>query len=307
MISAYTFDASSNTGQSKPHSADVDARIRRDIFNGQGNIIATGDRNGWINQPQKEFEYPLPSEFKFKANSSTTFVAGGRLFSTGDDELTVVNTKTYQPVAGYGDLIFDVNTKDANHNFVTNVKSPSYPTVDDDSDVFDKDVFSVIYKVIFVRDTELDSLLIYPSPEFTALNAMGTVSEIGPANNTMNDRPLSFRGGLTTDAGLFISNSADVFTLNGKNANWLNNNNITISFATRNTSCPYRLEPNDDTDNPALLFFNNKSIIKGKMVKPESNAWTFAVTDLQVIVGEMPPNDTEFFILANFNGKYNYL
>ena len=52
-IKAYTFESSQTAidgSQLAPYTSKVDSRVNRDLFNGHGDLIIVGDRNGKINR-----------------------------------------------------------------------------------------------------------------------------------------------------------------------------------------------------------------------------------------------------------------
>ena len=121
-IQAYTFEAANVEGsQITPYSAKVDARVRRDMFHGEGNLIIPGNGNGLLN-PNGGTRNGLT--YTTTIPDTVTFVAGGRLF-TMSETVDLYLSATSHPAIFTAELVFDINTKDANGEYV---KFADFPT-----------------------------------------------------------------------------------------------------------------------------------------------------------------------------------
>lgn len=145
MIKAFTFENVNKSRQVTPYSAKVDARVRRDLFRGYGDMIIAGDKNGWL---ASEATGDPASGFTIKLTDATTFIAGGRLFTIDENVNIAVTQSTKTPNTYIGHITVDIDVNDQNGDFVKIVNAPSF-TIGD----YENDRFSTVYDIIFVYTT----------------------------------------------------------------------------------------------------------------------------------------------------------
>ena len=139
-IQAYTFESASVEGsQITPYSAKVDARVRRDMFHGEGNLIIPGNGNGLLN-PKGGTRNGLT--YTTTIPDTVTFVAGGRLF-TMSETVDLYLSATSHPAIFTAELVFDINIKDANGEYVKFANVPTYNT---DPEAWESDTFQLFIR-----------------------------------------------------------------------------------------------------------------------------------------------------------------
>lgn len=87
MIKAFTFESTNtDSPQLQQYDAKTDARVRRDLFMGHGDVIATGDKNGQLNAGDVTVSNNITT---FTVANHVVFIAGGRMFSMTDETVTI--------------------------------------------------------------------------------------------------------------------------------------------------------------------------------------------------------------------------
>lgn len=288
-INVYTFEQlqGSSSGQIRPYSASVDARVRRDLFRQKGDLIIVGNRDGWINKnPQGD----VTNQLTFQINNSVTFVAGGRLFTVTNENITLsaINLRTFNQITiGVYEINFDINTNATDGNFIRRVTNPSYSLAYNDPNVWELSQFSVSYKLVAVGVN--GGVFIYPAPEFNGTFAAGTSSMMTKVGDTMNGSSPIWRGSMLqsstcvlTQSGPNINDvSESVFTLLGDIGTVVESNTAgTILLGLKDPRCPYRFITGDENRNKVVLN-TNIGVLQGTIRGTnEASDYLFAASNL---------------------------
>lgn len=180
-IKSYTFDSSDNINskQLRPYSSKVDARVRRDLFNGVGNLIFTApDGNMLDNSTHLNVRGSTTKSVTFF--DATAFTAGGRLFSINEPvTIRFESTSVRNVYVGY--FTVDVDTEATDGEYVKITTSARYQTDD-----FESARFSAEYTVLLVS-TSSDRDYLFPAPQHAARTAAGSMFALQNSKETYDD------------------------------------------------------------------------------------------------------------------------
>lgn len=271
VIKAYTFESVSDDlskTQIRPYSAKVDARVRRDMFNGHGNLIFTGNKNGYVNIEALNTSISAiksAGELVFELAEHVTFCVGGRLFTTKAEQLKL-NVEVSNESTIIASTFVDVNTVDKSETFVKFSETPHYPQ---DISAWELDNFSVKFDFIIVPNSNT-SVHVFPAPWHNAQLAANSTMNISDPGVWMNGVDAKYRGEMVSDYQLMLSQSGGVFTLSG------------VSDKIRKV---------DDK----ILFGDLVSIYSLNITK----GYCIIFLEHSILMGDLSSDDTHQFILTN--------
>ena len=297
-IQAYTFEAANGEGsQITPYSAKVDARVRRDMFHGEGNLIIPGNGNGLLN-PNGGTRNGLT--YTTTIPDTVTFVAGGRLF-TMSETVDLYLSATSVPTIFTSELVFDINTKDANGEYVKLVDFPTYNT---DPEAWESDTFSVVYSlVVAVLSLEV---YVYPAYKHNGkvaagstvnLNAVGLKIETGDS--------AGWRGGVFIQPAveeIYVAKTGRNFTISG----------VVKSFASVSDGVEFGTHGNTpdyiEVEDGYVTIFTKNWIGIGElshtMNARRQNNRDFKVSNITTVFGVKPSGTFSGGIIGNFTGQW---
>lgn len=302
MIQAFTFETKIDDltkTQVRPYDAKIDARIRRDLFHGFGNIVFVGDRNGYVEDSTTSQQFigdiVANRSMKIKFNSSVTFSAGGRLFTLTDELITLtVETKGRDVI---GSFVADINTNDNNEQFIQIVSVASYS---DDPESWETDTFSATFS--FVIRPNGRSVHIYPVPWQNAQVCAGSTFMLGDNSENMNGSENYTRKGLVTDTGLLLAQDRDIFTISGT-TNKLRRQNDTLCFGEKYGGIQLSINEGDGS----VVIFTEKGIFEGSLSTSASHQ--FVLSNIRNIKGDYTTltNGRTYNanVLGNFTATWN--
>lgn len=297
-IQAYTFEAANGDGsQITPYSAKVDARVRRDMFHGEGNLIIPGNGNGLLN-PNGGTRNGLT--YTTTIPDTVTFVAGGRLF-TMSETVDLYLSATSHPAIFTAELVFDINTKDANGEYV---KFADFPTYNTDPEAWESDTFSVVYSLVvaFVGS----EVFVFPAYKHNGkvaagstvnLNAVGLKIETGDS--------AGWRGAvLTQPAGeeIYMAKTGRNFTLSGVVKSFASVSDG-VEFGTHGISADYV-----EVEDGYVTIFTRNWIGIGElshtMNAGRQNSRDFKISNITTVFGVKPSGTFSGGIIGNFTGQW---
>lgn len=297
-IQAYTFEAANVDGsQITPYSAKVDARVRRDMFHGEGNLIIPGNGNGLLN-PNGGTRNGLT--YTTTIPDTVTFVAGGRLF-TMSETVDLSLSATSHPAIFTAELVFDINTKDANGEYVKFADVPTYNT---DPEAWESDTFSVVYSLVvaFVGS----EVFVFPAYKHNGkvaagstvnLNAVGLKIETGAS--------AGWRGAvLTQPTGeeIYMAKTGRNFTLSGVVKSFASVSDG-VEFGTHGISADYV-----EVEDGYVTIFTSNWIGIGElshtMNAGQQNSRDFKVSNITTVFGVKPSGTFSGGIIGNFTGQW---
>ena len=297
-IQAYTFEAANVEGsQITPYSAKVDARVRRDMFHGEGNLIIPGNGNGLLN-PNGGTRNGLT--YTTTIPDTVTFVAGGRLF-TMSETVDLSLSATSHPAIFTAELVFDINTKDANGEYV---KFADFPTYNTDPEAWESDTFSVVYSLVvaFVGS----EVFVFPAYKHNGkvaagstvnLNAVGLKIETGDS--------AGWRGAVLTQSigeEIYMAKTGRNFTLSGVVKSFASVNDG-VEFGTHGISADYV-----EVEDGYVTIFTSNWIGIGElshtMNAGRQNSRDFKVSNITTVFGVKPFGTFSGGIIGNFTGQW---
>lgn len=297
-IQAYTFEAANGEGsQITPYSAKVDARVRRDMFHGDGNLIIPGNGNGLLN-PNGGTRNGLT--YTTTIPDTVTFVAGGRLF-TMSETVDLYLSATSHPAIFTAELVFDINTKDANGEYV---KFADFPTYNTDPEAWESDTFSVVYSLVvaFVGS----EVFVFPAYKHNGkvaagstvnLNAVGLKIETGDS--------AGWRGAvLTQPAGeeIYMAKTGRNFTLSGVVKSFASVSDG-VEFGTHGISADYV-----EVEDGYVTIFTSNWIGIGELSHTlnagRQNSRDFKISNITTVFGVKPSGTFSGGIIGNFTGQW---
>lgn len=297
-IQAYTFEAANVEGsQITPYSAKVDARVRRDMFHGEGNLIIPGNGNGLLN-PNGGTRNGLT--YTTTIPDTVTFMAGGRLF-TMSETVDLYLSATSHPAIFTAELVFDINTKDANGEYV---KLADFPTYNTDPEAWESDTFSVVYSLVvaFVGS----EVFVFPAYKHNGkvaagstvnLNAVGLKIETGAS--------AGWRGAvLTQPAGeeIYMAKTGRNFTLSGVVKSFASVSDG-VEFGTHGISADYV-----EVEDGYVTIFTTNWIGIGELSHTlnagRQNNRDFKVSNITTVFGVKPSGNFSGGIIGNFTGQW---
>ena len=297
-IQAYTFEAANGEGsQITPYSAKVDARVRRDMFHGEGNLIIPGNGNGLLN-PNGGTRNGLT--YTTTIPDTVTFVAGGRLF-TMSETVDLYLSATSHPAIFTAELAFDINTKDANGEYV---KFADFPTYNTDPEAWESDTFSVVYSLVvaFVGS----EVFVFPAYKHNGkvaagstvnLNAVGLKIETGDS--------AGWRGAvLTQPAGeeIYVAKTGRNFTISG----------VVKSFASVSDGVEFGTHGNTpdyiEVEDGYVTIFTKNWIGIGELSHTMNaglkNSRDLKISNITTVFGVKPSGTFSGGIIGNFTGQW---
>ena len=297
-IHAYTFEAANVEGsQITPYSAKVDARVRRDMFHGEGNLIIPGNGNGFMN-PNGGTRNGLT--YTTTIPDTVTFVAGGRLF-TMSETVDLSLSATSHLAIFTAELVFDINTKDANGEYVKFADVPTYNT---DPEAWESDTFSVVYSLVvaFVGS----EVFVFPAYKHNGkvaagsavnLNAVGLKIETGAS--------AGWRGAvLTQPTGeeIYMAKTGRNFTLSGVVKSFASVSDG-VEFGNHGISADYV-----EVEDGYVTIFTSNWIGIGElshtMNAGQQNSRDFKVSNITTVFGVKPSGIFSGGIIGNFTGQW---
>lgn len=278
-IKAYTFEAKDGNSYSQvvPYSADVDARVRRDLFFGNGDIITVGDRNGVINKPNT-VEGRIGGMVSFVVNDSVTFIAGGRMFTMTNERIKLyTNQSSKNRNVGYGTIHFDINTLASDGNFVKVVDRPTYKIGD-----WEAPKFSSSFELIVINRN--NTLAVYTSLKHQGVFCAGGSIQIAGNGYTTSGYEQTFNTWTNERGNVILTNRNGNFTIAGmvRDITFINSEitmvDVSSSFMSLNImsgTCTLMGESwvayadfTHNSDSNRLIRLNNITTVVGK--KPNS-------------------------------------
>lgn len=297
-IQAYTFEAANVEGsQITPYSAKVDARVRRDMFHGEGNLIIPGNGNGLLN-PNGGTRNGLT--YTTTIPDTVTFVAGGRLF-TMSETVDLYLSATSQPAIFTAELVFDINTKDANGEYV---KFADFPTYNTDPEAWESETFSVVYSLVvaFVGS----EVFVFPAYKHNGkvaagstvnLNAVGLKIETGAS--------AGWRGAVLTQPKgeeIYMAKTGRNFTLSGVVKSFASVSDG-VEFGTHGISADYV-----EVEDGYVTIFTSNWIGIGELSHTlnagRQNSRDFKVSNITTVFGVKPSDTFSGGIIGNFTGQW---
>ena len=297
-IQAYTFESANVEGsQITPYSAKVDARVRRDMFHGEGNLIIPGNGNGLLNPKGGTRN---GSTYTTTIPDTVTFVAGGRLF-TMSETVDLYLSATSHPAIFTAELVFDINIKDANGEYVKFANVPTYNT---DPEAWESDTFSVIYSLVvaFVGS----EVFVFPAYKHNGkvaagstvnLNAVGLKIETGDS--------AGWRGAVLTQSigeEIYMAKTGRNFTLSGVVKSFASVSDG-VEFGIHGISADYV-----EVEDGYVTIFTSNWIGIGElshtMNAGQQNSRDFKVSNITTVFGVKPSGTFSGGIIGNFTGQW---
>lgn len=220
MIKAFTFEsANTNSPQLQPYDAKTDARVRRDLFLGQGDVIATGDKNGQLNASDVTVSNNTAT---FTTAGHVVFVAGGRMFSMTDETITLsIKPLRGQPDAFVGSLFVEISANGQEFVKVNN----SLTTVPVTNN-YDADNYISKFDIIITRAN--GKYTAYAAIYNNAQYAAGGTFDISNLGKTMTGSQAPWRGQFALRDDLRLTNNSDHITIVGTLSEFDATNNLNI-------------------------------------------------------------------------------
>lgn len=302
-IKAYTFETrDSKNGQIVPFSAKADARVKQDLFYGQGNLVIPGDRDGMITTDKKiKFKGTFPEiSLTLNVSPSTVFIAGGRMFTLENENIPIdgiqlkkVNQSDRDTSLYIGtfSLSFDIDAANTSGEFV---KLVSYPNYDTKPESWNNDKFSVTYDFNVVYEA-FDSLRVGVFPAMWCngrINAGGTFG-LRNKSTDMDNSPSGYRGEMAfVGNNIHITKRGERFTISGISNNVNNMKNITIDKSSekpiirmaRRVNTPDAIQI---TSGEVMLFTEGWSG-SATIQASEKKEYLFDLVELKTYFGKLP-------------------
>lgn len=187
MIRAFTFESTNtNSPQLQPYDAKTDARVRRDMFLGHGDVIATGDKNGQLNAGDVTLSKDGAT---FTPAGYVVFIAGGRMFSMVDETVTI----PVKPLNGsrqdtyIGSLFVEISANGPDYVKI-NDKLTEIPVGNN----YDADNYVSKFDIIITKPN--GKYMAYAAIYNNAQYAAGGTFDISNLGKTMQGTPAGWRG-----------------------------------------------------------------------------------------------------------------
>lgn len=187
MIRAFTFEsANTNSPQLQPYDAKTDARVRRDMFLGHGDVIATGDKNGQLNAGDVTLSNNTAT---FTPAGYVVFIAGGRMFSMTDEAVTI----PVKPINGsrqdtyLGSLFVEISANGPDYVKINN-NLTEVPSANN----YDADNYVSRFDIIITKPN--GKYMAYAAIYNNAQYAAGGTFDISNLGKTMQGAPAPWRG-----------------------------------------------------------------------------------------------------------------
>ncbi len=187
MIKAFTFEsANTESPQLQPYDAKTDARVRRDLFMGHSDVIATGDKNGQLNAGDVTVSNNTAT---FTPANHVVFIAGGRMFSMTDETVTI----PVKPINGnrqdtyLGSLFVEISTNGPDYVKINNTLT-EVPAANN----YDADNYVSKFDIIITKPNGkyMAYAAIYNNAQYSA----GGTFDISNLGKTMQGTPAAWRG-----------------------------------------------------------------------------------------------------------------
>ena len=297
-IQAYTFESANVEGsQITPYSAKVDARVRRDMFHGEGNLIIPGNGNGLLNPKGGTRN---GSTYTTTIPDTVTFVAGGRLF-TMSETVDLYLSATSHPAIFTAELVFDINIKDANGEYVKFANVPTYNT---DPEAWESDTFSVIYSLVvaFVGS----EVFVFPAYKHNGKVAAGSTVNLNAVGLKIETGDYAgWRGAVLTqsiDEEIYMAKTGRNFTLSGVVKSFASVSDG-VEFGTHGISADYV-----EVEDGYVTIFTSNWIGIGElshtMNAGQQNRRDFKVSNITTVFGVKPFGTFSGGIIGNFTGQW---
>lgn len=221
MIRAFTFEsANTNSPQLQPYDAKTDARVRRDMFLGHGDVIATGDKNGQLNSSDVTLSKDGAT---FTPAGYVVFIAGGRMFSMTDEAVTI----PIKPINGsrqdtyIGSLFVEISANGPDYVKINNTLT-EVPATNN----YDADNYVSKFDIIITKPN--GKYMAYAAIYNNAQYAAGGTFDISNLGKTMSGTPAPWRGQFAMHDDLRLTNNNGHITIVGTIREFDAANNLNI-------------------------------------------------------------------------------
>lgn len=221
MIKAFTFESvNTNSPQVQPYDAKTDARVRRDLFLGHGDVIATGDKNGQLNASDVTLSKDGAT---FTPASHVVFIAGGRMFSMTDETVTI----PVKPLSGsrqdtyIGSLFVEISANGAEYVKINN-NLTEVPATNN----YDADNYVSKFDIIITKPN--GKYMAYTAIYQNAQYAAGGTFDISNLGKTMQGTPSPWRGQFAMHDDLRLTENNGHITIVGTISEFDASNNLNI-------------------------------------------------------------------------------
>lgn len=221
MIRAFTFEsANTNSPQVQPYDAKTDARVRRDLFLGHGDVIATGDKNGQLNSSDVTLSKDGAT---FTPSNHVVFIAGGRMFSMTDEAVTI----PIKPINGsrqdtyIGSLFVEISANGPDYVKINNTLT-EVPATNN----YDADNYVSKFDIIITKPN--GKYMAYAAIYNNAQYAAGGTFDISNLGKTMSGTPAPWRGQFAMHDDLRLTNNNGHITIVGTLREFDAANNLNI-------------------------------------------------------------------------------
>lgn len=221
MIKAFTFEsANTNSPQLQPYDAKTDARVRRDMFLGNGDVIATGDKNGQLTTGDVTVSNNTAT---FTTASHVVFIAGGRMFSMTDETVTI----PVKPLNGsrqdtyIGSIFVEISANGPDY-----VKTNNTLTEVPATNNYDADNYVSKFDIIITKPN--GKYMAYAAIYNNAQYAAGGTFDISNLGKTMQGTPAPWRGQFAMHDDLRLTENNGHITIVGTLREFDAANNLNI-------------------------------------------------------------------------------
>lgn len=221
MIKAFTFESTNTEStQLQPYDAKTDARVRRDLFLGHGDVIATGDKNGQLNAGDVTLSKDGAT---FTPSGYVVFIAGGRMFSMTDEAVTI----PVKPLNGsrqdtyIGSLFVEISANGPDYVKINN-KLTEIPVGNN----YDADNYISKFDIIITKPN--GKYMVYAAIYNNAQYAAGGTFDISNLGKTMQGMPAPWRGQFAMHDDLRLTENNGHITIVGTLREFDAANNLNI-------------------------------------------------------------------------------
>ena len=229
-----------------------------------------------------------------------TFVAGGRLF-TMSETVDLYLSATSRPAIFTAELVFDINTKDANGEYV---KFADFPTYNTDPEAWESDTFSVVYSLVvaFVGS----EVFVFPAYKHNGKVAAGSTVNLNAVGLKIETGAYAgWRGAvLTQPTGeeIYMAKTGRNFTLSGVVKSFASVSDG-VEFGTHGISADYV-----EVEDGYVTIFTTNWIGIGELSHTlnagRQNSRDFKVSNITTVFGVKPSNTFSGGIIGNFTGQW---
>lgn len=221
MIKAFTFESTNtDSPQLQPYDAKTDACVRRDLFLGHGDVIATGDKNGQLNSSDVTLSKDGAT---FTVASHVVFIAGGRMFSMTDEAVTI----PIKPINGsrqdtyIGSLFVEISANGPDYVKINNTLT-EVPATNN----YDADNYVSKFDIIITKPN--GKYMAYAAIYQNAQYAAGGTFDISNLGKTMSGTPAPWRGQFAMHDDLRLTENNGHITIVGTLREFDAANNLNI-------------------------------------------------------------------------------